>query len=143
MKAQDQPSANRKKPYQLQPVFVVLFETFFKSAKSVGSQFSQRFLDIARNKAGRPEVPIPMLAIVSTAVSLAIFILVPIVHDVPYWQIHAVLLAKKNKSGDDFKFTGNQFCDIYNFHVSLLGKIKQTAAAKFHKMMADIYEEIQ
>ncbi|KAG2040755.1 hypothetical protein BDR03DRAFT_1007929 [Suillus americanus] len=118
------PSPKRQKPYQGQPVVDTLYEVFFKNAKSIGSQFAQRFVDIAKNKASRPEVPIPMVAIVSTA-------------------IHATLIAKKNKAGDDFKFTGNQFCDIYTYHVALLEKIRRTAPIKFHKMMADIYEEVQ
>ncbi|KAG1830884.1 hypothetical protein EV424DRAFT_1534813 [Suillus variegatus] len=117
------PSPNRQKPYQTQPVFLILYEVFFKSSKSVGAQFSQRFCDIAKNKGGRPEIPIPMLAIVCTAIC-------------------ATLLAKQNKSSNDFKFTGNQFLDIYNHHVSLLGSIRNKAPIKFHKMMSDIYEEI-
>ncbi|KAG1759122.1 hypothetical protein EDD22DRAFT_849484 [Suillus occidentalis] len=117
------PSPNQQKPYQMQPVFLILHEVFFKQLKSIGVQFSQRFCDIAKNKGGRPEIPIPMLAIVFTA-------------------IRATLLAKRNKSSDDFKFTGNQFLDIYNHHVSLLGSIKKKAPIKFHKMMSDIYEEV-
>ncbi|KAG2110327.1 uncharacterized protein F5147DRAFT_772579 [Suillus discolor] len=112
------------KPYQGQPIVDTLYETFFKNTKSVGLQFAQHFLDIAENKTGRPEIHIPMLAMVSTA-------------------IHAVLVAKKNKAGEDFKFTGNQFCDIYTYHVALLERIRKTAPVKFHKMMADIYEEVQ
>ncbi|KAG1836594.1 hypothetical protein C8R48DRAFT_782918 [Suillus tomentosus] len=99
------PSPKRQKPYQGQPIVDTLYETFFKNLKSV-------------------EIPIPMLAMVSTA-------------------IHAVLIAKKNKAGEDFKFTGNQFCDIYTYHVALLERIRRTAPVKFHKMMADIYEEVQ
>lgn len=72
-KAVGLPSPNRQKPYQTQPVFLILYEVFFKSSKSVGAQFSQRFCDIAKNKGGRPEIPIPMLAIVCTAVSFTVF----------------------------------------------------------------------
>lgn len=122
--AQGLPSPVRRKPYQAEPIFIILFETFFKNMKSVGSQFPQRFLDIAKNKARRPEIPISMLAIVCTA-------------------IYAALLAKKTKSGDEFKFTGNQFCDNYNYHVSVLERLRETAPNKFHKMMSDIYEEVQ
>ncbi|KAG2090097.1 uncharacterized protein F5147DRAFT_780406 [Suillus discolor] len=122
--AEGLPSPKRQKPYQGQPIVDTLYETFFKNTKSVGLQFAQHFLDIAENKTGRPEIPIPMLAMVSTA-------------------IHAVLVAKKNKAGEDFKFTGNQFCDIYTYHVALLERIRRTAPVKFHKMMADIYEEVQ
>ncbi|KAG2369567.1 hypothetical protein BDR07DRAFT_1371137 [Suillus spraguei] len=102
--AEGLPSPKQQKPYQGQPVVDTLYKVFFKNAKSIGSQFAQHFVDIAKNKASRPEVPIPMVAIVSTA-------------------IHATLIAKKNKAGDDFKFTGNQFCDIYTYHVALLEKI--------------------
>ncbi|KAG2104675.1 uncharacterized protein F5147DRAFT_654342 [Suillus discolor] len=113
IKAEGLPSPKRQKPYQGQPIVDTLYETFFKNTKSVGLQFAQHFLDIAENKTGRPEIPIPMLAMVSTA-------------------IHAVLVAKKNKAGEDFKFT-----------VALLERIRRTAPVKFHKMMADIYEEVQ
>ncbi|KAG1857521.1 hypothetical protein F4604DRAFT_1931477 [Suillus subluteus] len=105
------------------PVFLILHEVFFKQLKSIGVQCSQRFYNIVKNKGGRPEIPIPMLAIVCTA-------------------IRATLLTKRNKSSDDFKFTGNQFLDIYNHHMSLLGSIQKKAPIKFHKMMSDIYEEV-
>ncbi|KAG1735596.1 uncharacterized protein EDB91DRAFT_1348264 [Suillus paluster] len=73
--AQGLPSPNRQKPYQGQPVFHVTYEIFFKNAKSVGLQFAQHFLDIAKNKADRLEIPIPMLAIVCTAIGFAVFTL--------------------------------------------------------------------
>lgn len=76
LKAGGLPSPNRQKPYQTQPVFVVMYEVFFKHLKSVGVQFGQRFRDIANNKGGRPEIPIPMLSIVCTAVSPAVFVLI-------------------------------------------------------------------
>ncbi|KAG1869336.1 hypothetical protein DFJ58DRAFT_837648 [Suillus subalutaceus] len=122
--AEGLPSPKRQKPYQGQPIVDTVYEVFFKNSKSIGSQFARRFVDIAKNKTGQPEIPIPMLAIVSTA-------------------IHTTLIAKKNKVGNDFKFTGNQFCDIYTYHVALLEKIQWMAPVKFHKMMSDIYEEVQ
>ncbi|KAG1838695.1 hypothetical protein F4604DRAFT_1941188 [Suillus subluteus] len=122
-KAGGLPSPNRQKPYQTQSMFLILHEVFFKHLKSIGMQFEQHFHDIAKNKSGRPEIPVPMLSIVCTAIC-------------------TTLLAKQNKSTDDFKFTSNQFLDIYNHHVSLLRSIQKKAPIKFHKMMADIYEEV-
>ncbi|KAG1852716.1 hypothetical protein F4604DRAFT_1686560 [Suillus subluteus] len=122
--AQGLPSPVRRKPYQADPIFIILYEMFFKNMKSVSSQFPQRFLDIAKNKAHHPEIPISMLAIVCTAIC-------------------AALLARKNKSSEEFKFTGNQFCDNYNYHVSVLERLRETAPIKFHKMMSDIYQEVQ
>ncbi|KAG1846016.1 hypothetical protein F4604DRAFT_1936595 [Suillus subluteus] len=110
-------------PQTFDSMFLILHKVFFKHLKSIGMQFEQRFRDIAKNKSGRPEIPVPMLSIVCTAIC-------------------ATLLAKRNKSTDDFKFTGNQFLDIYNHHVSLLRSIQKKAPIKFHKMMADIYEEV-
>ncbi|KAG1736189.1 hypothetical protein EDB19DRAFT_1910328 [Suillus lakei] len=56
--------------------------------------------------------------------------------------IRTILLAKKNGSSDNFKFTGNQFLDIYNHHVLLLGSIQKKAPVKYHKMMSDIYNKV-
>ncbi|KAG2028792.1 hypothetical protein BDR03DRAFT_1019344 [Suillus americanus] len=88
---------------------------FFKNMKSVDSQFPQQFLDIAKNKAHRPEIPISMLAIVCTVIC-------------------AALLAKKNKSGEEFKFTGNRFCDNYNYHVSVLERLRETISKTFENL---------
>ncbi|KAG1862470.1 hypothetical protein C8R48DRAFT_673268 [Suillus tomentosus] len=99
IKVQGLPSPIHKKPYQAEPIFIILLEIFFKHMKSIGSQFPHWFLDIAKNK--------------------------------------------KSKSNDDFKFTGNQFCDNHSYHVSVLEQIQVMAPNKFHKMMSDIYKEVQ
>jgi hypothetical protein len=41
---------------------------YFNGPKSVGVKFSDRFEEIASNKAQRPEVTIPMVALTSTSV---------------------------------------------------------------------------
>ncbi|KAG2367013.1 hypothetical protein BDR07DRAFT_1479560 [Suillus spraguei] len=96
--AEGLPSPKRQKPYK----------------GSLLSTLYTRYSSKTRKQGHRPEVPIPMVAIVSTA-------------------IHATLIAKKNKAGDDFKFTGNQFCDIYTYHVALLEKIRRTLPSSFIK----------
>ncbi|KAG1872986.1 hypothetical protein DFJ58DRAFT_836807 [Suillus subalutaceus] len=83
--AQGLPSPVRRKPYQVDPIFIILYEMFFKNMKSVGSQFPQRFLDIAKNKAHHPEIP----------------------------------------------------------HFHCWKRLRETAPIKFHKMMSDIYQEVQ
>ncbi|KAG1841402.1 hypothetical protein F4604DRAFT_1939498 [Suillus subluteus] len=55
--AQGLPSPVCRKPYQADPIFIILYEMFFKNMKSVSSQFPQRFLDIAKNKAHHPKIP--------------------------------------------------------------------------------------
>ncbi|KAG1758412.1 hypothetical protein EDD22DRAFT_956893 [Suillus occidentalis] len=102
-----------QKPYQV-----------FDGAKSIGIKFVAHFLEITRNKANRCEVPIPLLALVATA-------------------IYATLFWKTLGSLGKFNFTGNQFSETYVFHVKLLKDLKKDAPGKFHCMMADIFEAVQ
>ncbi|KAG1780629.1 hypothetical protein EV702DRAFT_1042881 [Suillus placidus] len=113
-----------KKPYQGELLIFLLHDGVFDGAKSIGVRFSARFVEIARNKAKRPEVPIPLLALVATA-------------------IYAALFWKTLGSPGKFNFTGNQFSETYIFHVNFLEGLKKDAPGKFHCMMADIFEAVQ
>ncbi|KAG2031148.1 hypothetical protein BDR03DRAFT_986624 [Suillus americanus] len=113
-----------KKPYQGELLIFLLHNGVFDGAKSIGIRFSARFVEIVRNKAKRPEVPIPLLALVATA-------------------IYAALFWKTLGSPGKFNFTGNQFSETYVFHVNFLEGLKKDAPGKFHCMMADIFEAVQ
>ncbi|KAG1719689.1 hypothetical protein EDB19DRAFT_1836492 [Suillus lakei] len=113
-----------KKPYQGELLIFLLHDGVFDGAKSIGVRFSARFVEIARNKAKRPEVPILLLALVATA-------------------IYAALFWKTLGSPGKFNFTGNQFSETYVFHVNFLEGLKKDAPGKFHCMMADIFEAVQ
>ncbi|KAG1722756.1 hypothetical protein EDB19DRAFT_1916486 [Suillus lakei] len=91
---------------------------------SVGTMFAQKFTDITKNKANWPEVPIPMVTLTSTLVYVALF-----------WKSQGSLLK--------FNFMGNQFSEVYVFHVQFLEDLKANAPQKFHKLMADIFAAIQ
>ncbi|KAG1731876.1 hypothetical protein EDD22DRAFT_960475 [Suillus occidentalis] len=118
------PIAQSKKPYLADILPYLMKGRYFNGPKSVGVKFSDRFEEIASNKAQRPEVTIPMVALTSTSV-------------------YAVLLWKSNRSPSKFNFTGNLFSEVYFFHVKLLEKMREAAPGKFHKMMADIFGAIQ
>ncbi|KAG2145300.1 uncharacterized protein EDB93DRAFT_1251401 [Suillus bovinus] len=90
---------------------------------SVGVVFAHKFTEIAKNKAEWPEVSIPMVALTSTSVYAALF-----------W--------KAQGSPPKFNFTGNQFSEVYMFHVQFLKDLKKNAPQKFHKLMADIFAAI-
>ncbi|KAG1809558.1 hypothetical protein EV424DRAFT_1542980 [Suillus variegatus] len=111
------PIAQSKKPYFAEILPYLMKGRYFNGPKSVGMKFSDRFEEIASNKAQRPEVTIPMVALTST--------------------------SKANGSPSKFNFTGNLFSEVYFFHVELLEKMKGAAPGKFHKMMADIFDAIQ
>ncbi|KAG1719362.1 hypothetical protein EDB19DRAFT_1836819 [Suillus lakei] len=91
---------------------------------SVGTTFAQKFSDIVKNKANWPEVPIPMVTLTSTSVYAALF-----------W--------KSQGSLSKFNFMGNQFSEVYVFHVQFLKDLKANTPQKFHKLMADIFAAIQ
>ncbi|KAG1891714.1 uncharacterized protein F5891DRAFT_1197478 [Suillus fuscotomentosus] len=113
-----------KKPYQGELLIFLIYRQLFHSSKSIAIKFVEHFIEIANNKGQRPEVPIPLLALVATAV-------------------YAALLWKSQGSSSKFNFTGNLFSETYNYHVRFLEKLKKDAPAKFHCMMADIYEAAQ
>lgn len=97
---------------------------YFNGSKSVGVVFAHKFTEIVKNKANWPEVSIPMVALTSTSVYAALF-----------W--------KAQGSPPKFNFTGNQFSEVYVFHVQFLEDLKKNAPQKFHKLMADIFGAIE
>ncbi|KAG2349244.1 hypothetical protein BDR05DRAFT_944331 [Suillus weaverae] len=120
----DDASPIGKKPYQGDLLIFLIYEGVFSGAKSIGVKFANHFAELADNKGNRPECPIPLLALVATAVYAALF-----------WKT----LGSPGK----FNFTGNQFSETYVFHVKFLEDLKRDAPGKFHCMMADIYEAVQ
>ncbi|KAG2114918.1 hypothetical protein BD769DRAFT_1673373 [Suillus cothurnatus] len=120
----DDASPIGKKPYQGDLLIFLIYEAVFSGAKSISIKFVERFAELANNKGNRPECPIPLLALVATVVYAALF-----------WKT----LGSPGK----FNFTGNQFSEMYVFHVKFLEDLKRDAPGKFHCMMADIYEAVQ
>jgi hypothetical protein len=62
------PVAQAKKPYSADILPYLMKGRYFNGPKSVGVKFTDRFKGIAKNKAERPEVTIPMVALTSTSV---------------------------------------------------------------------------
>ncbi|KAG2123504.1 hypothetical protein BD769DRAFT_1669965 [Suillus cothurnatus] len=118
------PKPVRHKPYQGDIIVNIMKSRYFNGSKSVGVVFAHKFTEIAKNKANRPEVSIPMVALTSTSVYAALF-----------W--------KAQGSPPKFNFTGNQFSEVYIFHVQFLEDLKKNAPQKFHKLMADIFAAIE
>ncbi|KAG2153428.1 uncharacterized protein EDB93DRAFT_1248702 [Suillus bovinus] len=113
-----------KKPYHGELLIFLIYRQLFHSSKSIAIKFAEHFVEITNNKGQHPKVPIPLLALVATAV-------------------YAALLWKLQGSSSKFNFTGNLFSETYNYHVRFLENLKKDAPAKFHCMMANIYEAAQ
>jgi hypothetical protein len=58
----------RNRPYQGELLVLMISNQLFHSSRAVGVKFASRFVEIAKNKSKRPEIPIPFLALVATAV---------------------------------------------------------------------------
>ncbi|KAG1870498.1 hypothetical protein C8R48DRAFT_698834 [Suillus tomentosus] len=114
----------RNRPYQGELLILLISNQLFHSSRAIGVKFASRFVEIAKNKLKRPEIPIPLLALVATAV-------------------YSALLWKSLGSPGKFNFSGNQFSEVYSYHVKSLEQLKHDAPGKFHYMMADIYEAAQ
>ncbi|KAG1810877.1 uncharacterized protein BJ212DRAFT_1484010 [Suillus subaureus] len=113
----------RNKPYQGELLIYLICNQLFLSSKAIGVKFVACFVEIAKNKAQHPEIPISLLVLVATVV-------------------YSTLLWKSLGSLGKFNFSGNQFSKTYNYHIKSLEQLKENAPGKFHHMMADIYEAV-
>ncbi|KAG2354998.1 hypothetical protein BDR07DRAFT_1427618 [Suillus spraguei] len=57
-----------------------------------------------------------------------------------FLKVYSALLWKSLGSPGKCNFSGNQFSEVYSYHVKSLEQLKQDAPGKLHFMMADIYE---
>ncbi|KAG2029602.1 hypothetical protein BDR03DRAFT_987647 [Suillus americanus] len=112
----------RNRPYQGELLVLLISNQLFHSSRAVGVKFASHFVEIAKNKSKCPKIPIPFLALVATAV------------------VYSTLLWKSLGSPGKFNFSGNQFSEVYSYHIKSLKQLKHNAPGKFHYMMANIYE---
>lgn len=74
LQEKNDPIPQSKRPYFADILPYLMKGRYFNGLKSVGVNFSDRFKKIANNKAQRPEVTIPMVALTSTSVYLSIYL---------------------------------------------------------------------
>jgi hypothetical protein len=67
--------ATRSDPYQHPCIISQLRYGFFMSSTSIGNQYAGRFPTGPATDDGRTEVPAPMVALVSTAVSICVYLM--------------------------------------------------------------------
>ncbi|KAG2153821.1 hypothetical protein DEU56DRAFT_907301 [Suillus clintonianus] len=154
------------KPYSADILPYLMKGRYFNGPKLVGAKFTDRFKEIAGNKAQRPEIRASyevdrMLGngeVIRKLQTLWDDLLnygdepfelsfPPIRGVTPSLMlmanVYAALLWKASKSPSKFNFTGNQFSEVYFFHMKFLNGMKETAPGKFHRLMADIFEAVQ
>jgi hypothetical protein len=85
------------------------------------------------------EVPIPMLALVATAVSSLIFFSFQCHSDI--FQLYAAIYEWRNGERQSKEFSANAYMDVYQGHIDTLNHIRERRNSAFHVMMADVYSQ--
>jgi hypothetical protein len=131
----------RSRPYRNNRIIKVIRALYFTGGSTSFSSRFHRLFPVFRdaNAVWKHEVPIPMVALVATAVSPAPQTLTVslITHRQLYAALHEWRTGKKNT----VEFSTTSYLDAYNGHVESLLNIRDNRNSAFHTMMADIYTQ--
>ena len=86
-----------------------------------------------------PEVPIAMVALVATAVSIPTYQYLSLTNVL--LQLYAAIKEWESGSHRIVEFSSNAYLDPYNGHVNTLNHIHDNREDAFHVMMGDIYSQ--
>jgi hypothetical protein len=88
------------------------------------------------------EAPIPMLALVATAVSFSFFHSICIVLMCRILnQLYAAIQEWQTGKHAAKEFSANMYLDVYKGHVNTLEHIRENREDAYHVMMCDIYSQ--
>ncbi|KAI0088471.1 hypothetical protein BDY19DRAFT_947771 [Irpex rosettiformis] len=57
-------------------------------------------------------------------------------------QVHAALLDCRAASSQPTDFISDQFCGIYETHMSILAGIKERRPGAYHRLMGKLYRDV-
>jgi hypothetical protein len=132
----------RSRPYRNDRIITVIRDLYFSGGStSFASRFHHIF-PVFRDSEAKPryEVPIPMVALVATAVSPASKYLTYIL-TVTYQQLYAALYEWRTGEKKVAEFSATSYLDVYEGHVNSLLHIRDERNSAFHTTMADIYAQ--
>jgi len=126
------------KPYHNAQIISVIWVLFFTGGTASFACRFQRLFPTYVDGGGVTlrMVPIPMVTLVATAVSVIIDFLH---HANVAYQLYAALYEWRTGVCQPRSFTTAAFLDVYNGHVSSLRTIQLERLSAFHLMMRDIY----
>ncbi|KAH9941882.1 uncharacterized protein BXZ73DRAFT_41778 [Epithele typhae] len=108
------------RPYQHPCIAAVLRAVFFSGASSYAVRHPTIFVSTRPDRLEEREIPIPMLALVCTA-------------------IHVSLSEWRQGTHKTSPFTADAYLDVYNEHVLLLNGIKDNNVRAFHTTMHRLF----
>ncbi|KAF8269739.1 hypothetical protein EI94DRAFT_1724597 [Lactarius quietus] len=114
----------RSRPYRNDRIINAIRALYFAGgAKSFARRFQYLFPTYEAREGDQVyEVPIPMVALVATA-------------------LYAALYEWRTGEQKVTEFSANAYMDVYNGHVNTLKYIRERREGAFHLMMADIYTQ--
>ncbi|KAN0134133.1 hypothetical protein V8E53_008070 [Lactarius tabidus] len=110
----------RSKPYRNSRIIDVIRDAFFRGSAPFTSCFNYLFPTTETHDGTIPEVPIPMVALVATALFATLY----------EWRSSEQVVAE---------FSANSYLDVYRGHVNTLNVIRERRGNAFRSMMAEIY----
>lgn len=130
---------NRSKPYRNLYIITAIRELFFTGGfSSFAQRHHSRFPTFQGSNGGMArEVPVPMVALVATAVSV-VFLLSSLCTNMKY-QLYAAIREWRTGRHQPAEFSANTYLDVYNGHVQTFRYISENQNGRFHLMMSDIY----
>ncbi|KAF8257639.1 hypothetical protein EI94DRAFT_1817265 [Lactarius quietus] len=111
----------RSHPYRNERINNVIQDMYFtRGAASFSKKFDYLFPIFEGREGEMYEVPVPMVALVATALYVTIY----------EWRTGEQQIAE---------FSANAYLDVYHGHINTLNHIQDKCPGAFHLMMADIY----
>ncbi|SRR6266702_4597872 len=129
------------KPYRNERIIHVIRDLYFTGGrKSFSVQFKHLFPSSYGNDGHvmEREVPVPMVALVATAVSTY---LPSYEHTNSNYQLYASIHEWRTGFRQVVEFSASAYLDVYQGHINTLRLIQEKRGKKFHLMMADIYSQ--
>jgi hypothetical protein len=128
------------KPYRNPRIVKVIQEVFFSGVDAFATHFDHLFLThLGPDGEMRRELPVPMVALMATAVSCSIIYSISTVLNMV--QLYATLHEWRSGMHQAAKFSANTYMDVYKGHVGTFNSIKRAHESSFHVMMADLYTQ--
>ncbi|KAH9911469.1 uncharacterized protein BXZ73DRAFT_107976 [Epithele typhae] len=115
-----QATVPRNKPYQHPSISAILATVFFKGRKPHAKKHASIFKSTSPDRPEEKEIPMTMVALVSTA-------------------IHSSLMDWSQGTHQPTYFTADKYLDAYNEHVFNLEQIKARNPRGYHKTMHGLY----
>ena len=89
------------------------------------------------------EVPIAVVALVATAVSVSMTSYQNLTSSNMSHQLYAAIKEWDTGSHKTIEFSANAFIDVYDGHINTFEHLRKNHADTFHFMMSDIYSQVR